>query len=251
MKSAYPTGNALCEPWWIQWGGFFHPGAGCWPGSWYCHAWTSTAASGSPWPHPWCLACCHLWPSPNHWTSWSWKIARNRCWDSPQNLPCSWLQLQLQQDLLDQWCSPLIWIFLRPKLQIKCHCHCTLYWILNEVLPSSFPDSSALVSFSDWRLELIRAIVEDSGAMPLCSSHSNSFLVNFSEMPANLNSSPLDVLTVISSCCLPMALLIFSKRYCLSKCLAFSCSSCCFSLWSFWSSFSSQAIPISWLDLLL
>ena len=41
-------------------------------------------------------------------------------------------------------------------------------------------------------------MVDDSGAIPFCSSHSYSFRVNFSEMPPKRNSSPFAVFTVIS-----------------------------------------------------
>lgn len=42
------------------------------------------------------------------------------------------------------------------------------------------------------------AIEEHSRGIFLRCSHSYNFLVNFSEMPPNRNSSPVDVLTVIS-----------------------------------------------------
>ena len=91
-------------------------------------------------------------------------------------------------------------------------------------------------------------IVEDSGAIFLRSSHSNSFLVKFSEIPANLNSSPFDVLTVISFCCwLRIAVLIFSNLCSLSRYFSFSRSNFCFSRCSECNSFSNQAIPDSWL----
>ena len=57
-------------------------------------------------------------------------------------------------------------------------------------------------------------MVDDSGAMPFCSSHSYSLRVNFSEIPPKRNSSPLAVFTVISFSeerLLDSAALIFSS----------------------------------------
>ena len=58
-----------------------------------------------------------------------------------------------------------------------------------------------VVGDSPCRFEFNNSIVDDSGAIFFCSSHSYNFLVKVSEIPPNLNSSPFAVLTVISFCC--------------------------------------------------